>query len=289
MPKPADKPHPPQSQKPGNQPEPPITEPPPEEIIEPPPEEIVDPPPVGNVIWEDHFDGPSGSKPDAAKWEVVTTPGADWDDWCRIKPENTFLDGNGNLVLRSKPDSAGANGIPFSGAIVATYGYDTGYPAGRILAQWDLPFRYECRWRMPPIDGAHVSAGWVQQLDNPKSEHIFELDCGESHSTDPNHAGFYQHDWINGVEQNAKGISIPVASNWRENFHIVACEVRSDRVDYFFDNAKVATYYGVSGKYGAVLHNPISRHSWQNGGAMPDPNEPGPWDMLVDYVRVSKL
>lgn len=242
------------------------------------------------ILFEDNFDGPAGSKPDPAKWEIDSTVGESWDNWAKMKPENVYLDGQGNLVLLAKRDVAGPNGLPYSGGLVATYGYHSGYPASGIRAQWDVPFRFESRWRMPPVDGSHVAAAWLQRLDAAQAGgHVFELDCGESHSSLPLKCGFYQHDWVNGLETNVATGEVDVSSNWRENFHTVRADVYADRVEYYLDDVKYKTYYGVTGKFGLVMHNPISRDPWQNGGKLPDPASPGPWPMLVSHVRAVRL
>jgi hypothetical protein len=73
-----------------------------------------------------------------------------------------------------------------------------------------------------------------------------------------------------------------------QNWHIYAANVYADRVEYQVDGASCGVSYGVSGEFGLLLNNAIGTPgSWGSGGSQPSASDPGPWDFLVDYIRVS--
>jgi len=62
-------------------------------------------PPSGTwvEVWRDDFDGPAGSAPSAANWSVstVASPPNGELEYYTARRENSFLDGNGHLVIRA--------------------------------------------------------------------------------------------------------------------------------------------------------------------------------------------
>src|SRR5215213_11941133 len=92
---------------------------------------IIDPvpPTPANLLWEDHFSGLEGTAPDSDFWILGDTRGNVNDEWCTCDPDNAFLDGDGHLVLRTKRDVGGTNGLEYSGAHIATFNAWGGYPA----------------------------------------------------------------------------------------------------------------------------------------------------------------
>lgn len=59
----------------------------------------------------------------------------------------------------------------------------------------------------------------------------------------------------------------------------------------YVDGAPIGTgFYGVSGSFGLLLNNGIGNSgSWGADGGQPASTDPGPWDLLVDYVHVTAL
>src|SRR5262249_10865075 len=54
-------------------------------------------------VWHDDFSGPAGSAPDATNWRVVTiaSPPNQELEYYSDRRDNSFVDGNGHLVLRA--------------------------------------------------------------------------------------------------------------------------------------------------------------------------------------------
>lgn len=64
------------------------------------------------LVWEDEFNGPAGTAPDAAKWayDIGIGPGNDgWGNqelqYYTDRPENASLDGAGNLAITARSES----------------------------------------------------------------------------------------------------------------------------------------------------------------------------------------
>lgn len=240
-------------------------------------------PTPGNLVFADEFDGPAGSPPDPNNWYNVD--GLQAMQASYSKAENAYLDGNGHLVLRVKRDTY--VGKAFSGGTICTYKYGWGWPPPAIKKSWSVPFRYEAMVKFPNVDNAWVGPGWNQNVDRPNTQDIFELDCGETNSKNRFGMGANQHTWLNsGQKQGADGWM--VCTDNRTNWHTVAVEARTTGCTYMIDGVPLKTQYGVSGRFGAMLHNQIGDAGFWDFTA-PDPNDPGPWHMLVDYVRVYSL
>lgn len=260
--------------------------PPPEPEPDPDPDPDPPPPPEGDVLWEDHFLGAEGDPPDPDSFVVVTSTGETWDHWCKCLPENVYQDGDSHLVLRTKPDTAGPNGLPYSGGWLATFDAQSGYPSAGVLRAFEPPFAYETRFLFPNVAGAHFGSGWVQQVDHDESEIVYELDCCESRSTFPTETGFYTHKFLSGVDLDTVGV-VPSITDGRVNWHVGRVEVRTSEVKYFLDGVLKSTAYGVTGLYGMEASCAISNDPWQSGGG--SPSGVGPWYNLIDYVRFLSL
>ena len=75
------------------------------------------------------------------------------------------------------------------------------------------------------------------------------------------------------------------------NWHVFTADVYSDHVVFKVDSVTCTTSnFGATGRLGVIMQNAIAQPgSWASGGAQCDPLSPGPWDTLVDYVRVDAL
>ena len=75
------------------------------------------------------------------------------------------------------------------------------------------------------------------------------------------------------------------------NWHVFTADVYSDHFVFKVDSVTCTTSnFGATGRLGVIMQNAIAQPgSWASGGAQCDPLSPGPWDTLVDYVRVYAL
>lgn len=245
-------------------------------------DKYVAPPPV--YLFHDEFDGAALAPPDPAKW--VNLDGVTFGGVTPAKKTNAFLDGNGNLVLLVTHEPW--YGRQYAGALIGSYQYQTGWPPKPILASWPVPFRYEVRFQLPAVKGAWFGPGWNQNVD--RSMGYVEIDVAETRGTYPATYGFNMHTW--NKDATGKWVDSPQwgqnATSYAGTWHIARCDARADATTFYLDNVKVGAGFGVSGRFGVLLHNVIAdAGSWGSGGAQPDGT--GPWAMLVDYVRVTAL
>lgn len=226
-------------------------------------------------LFEDTFVGPAGSPPDPTKWVNVdgTTFGG---VVAPAKAENAFLDGNGNLVLRITREAW--LGKQYAGAMIGTYKYGSGWPPATLLKSFPAPFRYEVRFLLPNAPGMWSGAGWLQNVDRTNTQAIHELDCGECRSA--TRYGTSQHLWIGSTDTLNETSSI-AGPDGHAAFQTMAVEVRGTGNTYFLNGLQVTPHSGATGRFGVQLHNVL--------GGTTLPTDSGPWDMLIDYVRVSAL
>src|SRR5713226_6195699 len=61
------------------------------------------------LAWSDEFDGPAGSGPDPSKWtfDIGTGFGTGEIEHMTDSRDNSYLDGNGNLVIKAIKDDSG--------------------------------------------------------------------------------------------------------------------------------------------------------------------------------------
>ncbi len=244
---------------------------------------------VTNYIFQDEFNSAAGTPADSSKWtlrgEICDSPSS----WACPKNSNVFHDGNGNLILRTKRESANwLDGGPYSGAWLSTFEYGSGWPASNVKASLNVPYKIEMKALMPNTPGAWPSI-WAINVDKPNFQNIYELDIAEQRMTYPTSAGCHQHTWLNGSDRGAWDGSITV-SDMGLNWHVYSANVYADRVEYKVDGDLCGTAYGVSGRHGIILNNLIADpNSWGAGGQQPASTDTGPWDFKIDYIRASSL
>lgn len=240
-------------------------------------------------LFNDEFNGASNAQPDTSKWVIHDEKCDAPANYSCPKNANAFQDGNGNLVLRTRRESSNwLTGGPYSGSWISTFRYGYGWPATGVKATTPVPFKVEMRALKPNTPGAWPSL-WAMNTDRSTSQNIYELDISEQRMTYPTSAGCHQHTWLNGSDIQAWDGAATV-SNMAINWHLFSANVYTDRVEYYVDGISCGTSYGVNGNFGLILNNAIALPgSWGSGNGQPASSDPGPWDFLVDYVRVTKL
>ncbi|MGP4114723.1 glycoside hydrolase family 16 protein [Streptomyces sp. 4N509B] len=119
----------------------------------------VPPTPSGwSLVWSDDFNGPAGSLPSGTNWSIQTGHGypggpANWGTGeiqeYTASPNNVSLDGNGNLRITPRRDSAGN----WTSSRIETHRADFKAPAGGTL-------RIEGRIQMPNVTGDAALGYW---------------------------------------------------------------------------------------------------------------------------------
>lgn len=232
-------------------------------------------------IFSDEFTGSAGAVPDTTKWYVMNNTSI---NGITANSANVFQDGSGHLVVRT----ARVTGGGYSAGFCGTFNY-SGWPPSGIKASFSLPFKVEASMKMPPTAGAWCAL-WAMNVDRSTSQDIYELDMAEERLTQATVAGTHQHTWLNGVDQAPADGTKSGVTDMTQNWHTYSSEVYSDHVTNYIDGVAIATFYGVSGKFGLLLNNGIGNSgSWGADGGQPSSTDPGPWDMLVDYVHVTAL
>lgn len=245
-------------------------------------------PPAPTYIFADDFDGPAGTPPDPTKW--INKDGIAVVHGSTAKAANTFLDGQGHLILRVTREPW--YGRQTAGAVIGSYQYQTGWPPKPIIASWPVPFRYEARYKAPAIGGLWMCPGWNQNVD--RSNGYVEIDVAETRGSYPTIFGTNMHTWTKNADgsytDSPKWAASPQATGIADEWHVMVCEARTDGVTFYLDGVKVGTGFGVTGRFGVLLQNVLAdAGDWGAGGQQPAADDPGPWDYLIDYVRVTAL
>jgi chitodextrinase len=243
---------------------------------------------TGTELFCDDFDGLPGSPANTGSW----TPRGDnvCDNAGGWKNSNIFHDGAGGLTMRIKRESTNLCGIPFSGAFMGTFSYGSGWPATGVKRTFAVPFHVEARVKDPATPGAWGGL-WLLNTDRSQSQGIWELDVGENRSTFATQAHFAQHLWVNGADSGSPFGCARTVTDVTRNYHVYSADIRSTGVSYYVDGVQCgSTQGGVSGHFGVLfdMRVPTSgSSSWGAGGGWPGASDPGPWDMTVDYVKVT--
>ena len=124
------------------------------------------------LVWSDEFNGPAGTPPNRNVWKHELGDGAlnnivGWGNsefqYYTDSTENSFMDGNGNLVIRLQD-------TPTDTDLVCWYG-PCEYTSARLLTQDQLDFEYgriEARVQVPDGPGGLWPAFWMLGTDIPE-------------------------------------------------------------------------------------------------------------------------
>jgi beta-glucanase (GH16 family) len=239
--------------------------------------------PGWSLVWNDEFNGPSGTPPDASKW----TPRTGGDGWGNKQVDydtnnkNAYQDGQGHLVLEA--DRSDATGY------TCWYG-PCKYTSAQITTSDHFSFTYgriEGRIKIPAGEG-FWSAFWL--LGN-NCEKVGWPTCGE---VDIMEILGSKPDLLYGTAHGPGDFSdtykIPQGT-FANDYHTYALQWDPDHLLFSVDGI---TYYTLNrseiGKanwvydhpYAILLNLPIGG-VWPGN---PPSTAPFPMKMLVDYVRV---
>lgn len=115
------------------------------------------------LIWNDEFNGPSGSNPDTqSTYKITAKATSTWSKNISERPELAEMDGNGSLILTAKQFDTPYNGVTFkngweTGAIETSPSFATKY--GRIEARIKTNKNrgtFPAFWMMPKENKAYV-------------------------------------------------------------------------------------------------------------------------------------
>jgi len=237
------------------------------------------PPGSGKYLFQDEFDGPAGSAPDASKWEAATERESMQDPTFWELPENVgqyrddrrnvYLDGNSNLVFHAAKDG----NTYYSGKLFGKY-------RGPIGTTWEARIKLNC---LTP--GAWPA--WYLANNNP--DNGGEVDIMEWYGNGSWAPGTTVHAKLNGGEHSSQTISVDSAwHTWRAQWDTAGIRFWKDYTDgaqpYFNVPASALPDWPFNTP-GYTLYPIVNLAVAGSGGGDPRGGT-YPADMLVDYVRV---
>lgn len=257
------------------------------------------PPPPGNCsgtfLYCEDFSGASGTFP-SADW----TPRGDnvCDNFGGYKNANAFEDGSGSLILRDKREATALCGINYSGAFIGTFSYGSGWPPTGIKHDFAVPARFEARI-LEPASGGIFSSWWMMETNKTTAQGIDEVDIADNRQTFPTDNLCGTHHWVNGSDTNAWSYHM-ATTDQTTNWHVYSANVYGDHIDFYVDGARCGTGpapgAGADARMGLLLQTRVPTcittpsTCWASGySSGPAAGSPGPWDMKVDYVKVTSL
>ncbi|WP_422772316.1 discoidin domain-containing protein [Plantactinospora sp. WMMC1484] len=247
-----------------------------------PPAEPADPTfPATRLVFEDNFNGPAGSKPDATKWTM--DPGVPQNgeiQYYTPNSENASMNGQGSLVIEARRQD-------YQGRQYTSHRMNT---SNKFHVQYG---RIEARVKVPKGNGLWP-AFWMMGEDfltgrpwpyNGEIDIMEVLGRNTSEAYSTLHAPAYNG--AGGYGQKYATVDLS------QDFHVWAAEWDSKGIRFFLDgrqvfNASKETAENTRGpwifdhKFYLILNLAV-------GGDFPGPIDattPFPSQMLVDYVRV---
>lgn len=233
--------------------------------------------------WGDDFDGPEGSAPDPTNWNVVTN-GMPYNgelEYYTARRDNSFLDGNGHLVLR---------------AIEESY-MGSAYTSGRLetggLREFEYG-RFEARMKVPRGPG-FWPAFWLLGSSGPWPL-CGEIDVLELRGSLPAQAHSTLHGpQYSGGDGLTKMYPLP-SGTFADDFHRFTLEWTHDGVRWLIDDVPyhAETRAAIVEKNKAWVFD-ASFHiilDFAVGGVYDGPPTSAtqfPGDLVVDYVKTWRI
>jgi beta-glucanase (GH16 family) len=234
------------------------------------------------LVWSDEFSGPKNAAPDPTKWTFDLGANG-WGnrelEEYRNSVENSFQDGEGNLVIRAQRTPSG------------------GYTSARLKTKRIFSFTYgkvEARIRLPRGQGIWP-AFWMlgADIDTVSWPACGEIDVMENIGREPS----IVHATVHGPGYSGdKGITaayeLPNGKKLSDDFHTFSAEWTADAIEFFIDGQTYSKVTPASLPSGAtwVFNKPfflvMNLAVGGNWPGPPDASTTFPQSMVVDYVRV---
>jgi beta-glucanase (GH16 family) len=235
-----------------------------------------------SVVWQDEFDGPAGTAPDATKW-THEVGGWGWGNGelqnYTDSTNNAALDGAGNLVITARAETSGANAytsarLNTKGLFARAYG------------------RFEARMRLPKGAGLWP-AFWIlgDNFDTVGWPSCGEMDIMEARGSSNDVIWSSLH----GPQRNAaldvddtNAFRLPAGGD--EDFHVYAVEWDPVNIVFLIDDMPFFQLNPARRPVWVYDHPFFILVNLAVGGAFsgsPDATTPFPQTLVVDYVRVS--
>jgi beta-glucanase (GH16 family) len=239
------------------------------------------------LTWSDEFNGPNGSPPDSAKWNIVIGGkgfGNNEQETYTSRPANVQQQDGKLVITARKEELTGPDGIlrHYTSARLNTQSHFT-QEYGRFEARIQLPTGKGIWPAFWLLGDNHETAPW------PK--------CGEIDILEGIGAPDTIHSTIHGPGYSGRGgittkFALPAGESVNTGFHLYAVEWGPDDIKFFFDDHLIAHRTPADLPPGSrwvydhpfyVLLNLAVGGYWPG---YPDDTTVFPQQMLVDYVRV---
>jgi beta-glucanase (GH16 family) len=243
------------------------------------------------LVWNDEFDQPDGSMPDANKWSIVRSGsgfGNQELQYYTDRPANLHIEG-GKLVITARKEAfKGADGVArdYTSARLETAGHFQ-QKYGRFEARIEVP-EGQGVWPAFWLLGDDFStAGWPACGEIDIMENV-GFEPGKIHGT--LHGPGYS-----GGNPLTGAYTLPNHEAMSDDFHVFAVEWEPEAIRFYVDDDlfETQTVDSIpSSKHWAFDHPFYILLNLAVGGAWPgnpDAATPFPASMLVDYVRVYTL
>lgn len=237
-----------------------------------------------HLVWQDEFNGKSGSTPDSAKW-TYDTGGNGWGnqelEFYTDSRKNSYLDGKGHLIIKAVKELNFRD--TYTSARLKTQGLFA-QKYGKVEARIKIPYGQGI-WPAFWMLGSNISeVGW------PKSG---EIDIVENIGKEPS----IIHGTAHGPGSSGEyGIGAPYTlsdgKHFADDYHLYGIEWDENEVSWYLDGKKyfkmdksdlTTDQTWVFDHPYFILLNVAVGGSWPGN---PDDSTVFPQKMLVDYVKV---
>jgi beta-glucanase (GH16 family) len=242
------------------------------------------------LVWNDEFDAPDGSAPDASKWNIERG-GYGWGtgeiECYTSNPRNVRVE-NGNLAITAIRET-----------VTCSDGHINNYTSARLNTRRKLEQlygRFEARIRVPSGQGVFPAFWMLGDSANNCGAKPWpscgEIDIFENIGREPStiHSGIHGPGYSSGLGGSFK---LPGGEAFSAGFHIFALEWESsEAVSFYVDDTLFKTIRAADLPPGSswIFNHPADLLvNFAVGGkwpGAPDSTTVFPQTMLVDYVRV---
>lgn len=248
------------------------------------------------LVWSDEFAGPAGSAPDPSKWAPFVR-GCNYNDEMQFytdRPENLFVDGAGNLVIR---------------AVSERYDDNHAFTSGRLETLGSMEQQYgafEARIKLPRGKGLWP-AFWLLGNDYKTRGWPYsgEVDILEMAGSDPYSVSSALHvlGYCGGGDTDlcdhvpvSRSRELPGGASYADDFHTFRFEWGNDGLRWLIDGvsyherskenlAKIGHPWPFDHPFFMILNVAVGGKFDGN----PDSTTVFPQEMVVDYVRIYQL